>query len=481
MEFFSKQRIPRLLIGVLFVFSATILFYNLGSEPFQDYDETTYAEVTSESIARGNYLSLTFLNNDYFRKPPLLFWLTSAADQAFTDTEFAMRFPSALAALLLIPLVILICVEAGTGLRVGILAGIVLATTSAAMEPARQVRFDVLISFFIAAAFYAAIRAERSRKWYLVMGACVGFAVLTKSVIAVFAPIAILIYLYQRQKLNFFFDRWFWGGVGMFVLVAAPWHIYQSIQFGTAFWQSYLGSQVLERATTNLFTGTNSPTNADYFRYVAGFAAPWSLLFCAAVLSAPLYWKRKEANTRAVWLASLGTVFSVFGLMLLSSTKAVTYLIPMYPFISIVVALSVHGLWKQYGRNMRAVLLAVLLVSTLAAGYVCVWNVFHLNPYYSVQYQLAQEEHAITQTILERTDTPLIYTYKNDNLGSIQYYTRLPFTKHPFVYLLEGATSTPPAFLVTPVSQEELEVQFPQFSFEPLYTGSLLSLFSVAS
>jgi 4-amino-4-deoxy-L-arabinose transferase-like glycosyltransferase len=471
-----------LLFAGILLFSGIVLFYRLGIEPFQDYDEATYAEVTAESLAHGNYLSLTFLNNPYFRKPPLLFWVTAAGEKVFPDVEFAMRFPSALAAFLLIALVFLVCLEAGAGLGGAALASIILATTSAAMEPARQARFDVLISLFIMASLYAGMRAQRSPKWYLLMGVFVACAILTKSVIAVFAAIALLLYIYQQKRRAFLKEGWFWGGVATFLAVAAPWHIYEWLVYGADFWRVYIGTQVIDRASINLLQGISSDltTNADYVRHFFTFGAPWSEGFILSVLGSLFFVRMMPKNVRSLWITSVGTVIAIAGVMLWSHTKAVTYLIPLYPFMSIALALSIRGLWTRLGENGKVVLIGTVGTLAVLAAYLTVWNTFHLNPYYRVPYQLARDEYALSQAITERSTDPLIYTYKNDFLGSIQYYTRLPFATHPFVYLLSSATSTPPAFVVTPVALTELQSDFPQFTFAPLYTGSLLSAFTVA-
>jgi 4-amino-4-deoxy-L-arabinose transferase-like glycosyltransferase len=480
----ASSRFAILLFFALLALSGAMLFYHLGAEPFQDYDEATYAEVTSESLSRGDFLSLTFLTHPYFRKPPLMFWMTGAAEKVLPDTEFAMRLPSALAALLLIPLAFLICVEAGAGLGAGITAALIMATTSAAMEPGRQARFDVLIAFFILAALYAGMRAQRLPRWYLFMGIAIGCAVLTKSVIAVFAPIALLIYLLQRKGWAFLKEGWFWGGVATFAIITAPWHLYETLKFGTAFWHIYLGTQVIDRAGTNLFEGisSNLTTNLDYLGYYLRFGAPWSGLFLLSLLPMPFLWKRMERQPRIAWATCTGTVAAIALVMGWSQTKAVTYLIPLYPFMAVALALAARELWLQGREEVRTlVVTAVAVLGVFGAAYT-VWNVHHLNPYYGVQYQLAREEYAIAKEITERDSDPLLYTYKNDNLGSLQYYTRLPFTKNQFVYTLENApTAIPPAFVVTTVSQSELEKDFPRFTFEPIYTGSLLSAFTVTS
>src|SRR5690348_11885859 len=115
MEIVGKYRTNILVACGLLVllFSGYILFYKLGNEPFQDYDEATYALVSQANIEHGEPSALYFLNNPFFRKPPLLFWMTAPSEQVFKDIEFADRFPGALAALATIIIVALICIEAG--------------------------------------------------------------------------------------------------------------------------------------------------------------------------------------------------------------------------------------------------------------------------------------------------------------------------------------------------------------------------------
>jgi hypothetical protein len=44
-----------ILAFIVLTFSAYLLLYKLGKEPLQDYDEATYAEVTSESLASHDF------------------------------------------------------------------------------------------------------------------------------------------------------------------------------------------------------------------------------------------------------------------------------------------------------------------------------------------------------------------------------------------------------------------------------------------
>lgn len=479
-------------LAAILLFAGYVLFYKLGTEPFQDYDEATYAEVTHESIANGNYASLTFLNQPYFRKPPLMFWLASVSERFIPDQEFAIRFPSALAGFLAVILVILICFEAGAGVPASLLAGAVLATTATWIEFARDARFDNLVSFFVAASFYAGMRAVRDARWYVAVGAMLGLAVLSKNVMASFAGVALLAYFLTELGWKGIFallrERYVWVGAATLLIVAAPWHLYETVRFGAQFWHSYLGTEVLARAHSNLFPGGGNPTNAEYIAYLKSFAAPWSKLFLVSLFGFPFFWKHMPARVRSAYVASVVTVLSVLAVMLMAKTKAFGYLMPMYPFMAVALALVARTLWEKRGKvaMLRAgaagtLLLAVIAYFIFMGASLTRYDALHINPYYGWELGQAQEEHAVSAIIRTAPD-PVVYTYGYDDLGAIEYYSRLPDTPNPFVLIWSASSTLPETgtpFVLATSSLASLSAAFPQHHFTETYSGRFVSLFTV--
>lgn len=466
------------------LFSGYCLFYKLGAEPFQDYDEATYAEVTHESIAHGNLSSLTFLNQPYFRKPPLLFWLTTTSSHIFSDPEFADRFPSALAGLLAIVLVALVCIEAGAGVWTGLIAAGILATTAAWMEFARDVRFDNLVALFIVAAFYAGVRTLRDSRWFAVVGIMLALAVLAKSVMAVFGVIAVLAVLVHGRGLTASLrDRQLWIGVGAFVLVALPWHLYMTLTYGAAFWHSYIGMEVIGRASANLFPHGGNPTNAQYVGYLLSNVSPWFHLFVIALASTPFVMWRMTRKIRAVFIAAGITALSVLVVAFAAKTKAFGYLVPMYPFTAVMVALWGREVWRR-ATFIQPFLIALTIVLFACAAALTRYEALHLDPYYSYELSQAYQEQAVA-AIIHAAPNPEVYTYGGySDLGSIYYYSRLPDTKNPFILLWNdssepSATST--AFILATSSLSSLSVSFPHYHFTQNYSGTLVSLFTVTN
>jgi len=489
----QKRAIYGLLTAAIFLFSVYALFYKLGNEPLQDYDEATYAEVTLENQAHGNPSELTFLNQPYFRKPPLLFWMTAATTHVFSDTEFALRFPSALAGLLAVLVVMAICLEAGVGMPFVLLGGAILATSATWMEFARDVRFDNLVALFIAAAFYTGMRAVRNPRWYVAVGIALALAVLSKSVIVAFAGVALLAYalleLGWSRTFALLKEQWVWAGAGIFLLIALPWHIYESITYGTAFWHSYLGTEVIERASVNLFPGTNNPTNAEYLGHLANYAAPWTEVFLAALFALPFMYRRMKQNTPTA-VSALGasviTVFSVLAVMFSAGTKAFGYLMPLYPFMAVAIALTTAQLWegteslKGYLKTaMRAGFACALLLLVLFAARHTRYNALHINPYYGWEIGQAYEERDVA-AIIRNVPDATVYTYNYDAIGAILYYSRIPDSAMPYVSTWNISRVPVPNALILATSSQAFASAFPHEHFTSLYSGKFVSLVSVS-
>src|SRR5580700_7303911 len=189
--------------AVILAASAWVALYHLGSAPFQDYDEATYAQVTHEMRASGNLFLLTHDGEAYFEKPPLYFWLADASESIFGENEFAMRLASALSLIALVAAVMLLTYELSESVVAARLAGALLLTIAPVVDTARQVRMDVLTSFFIIFGAYGFARALKDPRWFYLFGVAIGLAVMTKSVVAVFAFVAAFF-------IALLWNRWSW-------------------------------------------------------------------------------------------------------------------------------------------------------------------------------------------------------------------------------------------------------------------------------
>src|SRR5687768_4733733 len=90
MNFFSKEILWILLAGALFF----IPF--LGNVHLFDWDEINFAECSREMIVLNDYTRVHVDFKPFWEKPPLFFWMQSAAMKVFGINEFAARLPNAL-------------------------------------------------------------------------------------------------------------------------------------------------------------------------------------------------------------------------------------------------------------------------------------------------------------------------------------------------------------------------------------------------
>src|SRR3954447_18053157 len=78
-----------------------VVFWRLGLPSLMDPDEAHYAELTREMLRAGSWLVPLLDGRPYIDKPILFHWLQAACMWVLGEIEFAIRLPSALAAMAL--------------------------------------------------------------------------------------------------------------------------------------------------------------------------------------------------------------------------------------------------------------------------------------------------------------------------------------------------------------------------------------------
>ena len=105
-----------------------IFLYHLGVPALLDSDETRYAD-----MARGMFLSKDFITpyldgRIFWDKPPLFFWLLCLSYKCLGISEFSVRIPSVLSALVAI-VALFFAVKKTITTKVAIVSAMVLATS----------------------------------------------------------------------------------------------------------------------------------------------------------------------------------------------------------------------------------------------------------------------------------------------------------------------------------------------------------------
>ena len=321
----------------------------LGSPALADSDEAFYAESAREMIERSDWLTPYYNGQTRFEKPVLYYWMVAVAYTAAGPSAWAARLPSALSGVGLV-FIAFLCARRLYGDRTGLLAGVITATSFAAVVMARQALPDLTLAFFISLGTWTAlvglrddpagaIGPGRRRVWLLAAACAAAAAFLAKGPVgpALIALVVVSVALAERWR------RGFWWRVrpvdvllaaAAFVIVAVPWYAAMAAEHGVAYLERFFFAENLERFATARY---NEPRPAWYYLpIVAGGMLPWSpfmLLWLPRLRSA---WRARRADGTVVLLAIWASAPLV--LYTASVGKQPRYILPMLVPLAILLA-----------------------------------------------------------------------------------------------------------------------------------------------
>jgi 4-amino-4-deoxy-L-arabinose transferase-like glycosyltransferase len=350
--------------GLLTAVAAFLLSLN-GARPLIDYDEATYAKVVVDTLQQGHGVSLLLHGAPWFEKPPLMFWLTMRSVEVWGRTEWAFRVPSMCMALVCLSLTYLIARRLSGKVDVAILAYVLLLCTPPFYYFAKEFRLDMGVLAAILASVYLWLRGIADDRYLAGVGPVLALGVLCKSVIAGLAIPAMVLYSAVYGRWAWVKNRYLWAGAVAGGVLVAPWHVWETVQYGGIFWHEYVWRHVFERATTTL-VGTR--TAWDYIGYLWVSCPIWVLavFICVilGVMSARVGGERRLE--RGLALVNAGIAGCVFLIFTVARTHLPPYVLPAYPFLAIGLSMG----WLEAGRVSRwaRYALAGALVGVLGAG-----------------------------------------------------------------------------------------------------------------
>ena len=309
----------RTLLAAWAVLAALLIGVHLGGYPLLDADEGRNGEVGREMASTNDYVMPRLDALPYLDKPIVYFASEAGAMEVLGPTEFAARFPAWLYTVLTALLLAWFAARVGMDPAV---SAIVFLSMPLAIAFARTVIFDSALSLFITLAtiaFYLAVEEERKR-WSVIAWAAIGFGVITKGPVAIALPLLVaLTYAIWRRRAR---AIWSAAGLGLFVLVVAPW-VWAISRAVPDFLHYVLVTETAERLTTGALKRTGPPWY--FIPYLIGGAFPWVFA---------LRWRTKEWIDRylLLWLAVPFVFFS------LSQSKRPQYILPLMVPVALLVA-----------------------------------------------------------------------------------------------------------------------------------------------
>jgi 4-amino-4-deoxy-L-arabinose transferase-like glycosyltransferase len=321
-------------IGFLLVF-AFAWFANLGQRDLFYPDEGRYAEISREMVASGDWLTPRLDGLKYFEKPPLQYWATAAAFEAFGQSEWTARLWTALTGFLG---VLFTGFAAGRlfGRPAGLAAGLILAGSLMWVFMGHASSLDMGVSFFLSAAVGAFALAQRDgvapgrrRAWMLAGWVACALAVLSKGLIGIVLPAgAVALYVLWQRDWRLLGRLHLVAGLALFLAIAAPWFVAVSLA-NKEFAHFFFVHEHFERFLTKEH-GRFQPW--WYFLPVLALGTvPWTLALPGALAAAARRRPLLSFQPQRFLLAWCLLVFVFFSV---SDSKLFPYIMPIFPALA---------------------------------------------------------------------------------------------------------------------------------------------------
>ena len=385
-----------LLIGFVIISAAVYLIGN-GSVALWDRDEPRYAQTSRQMLQSGDWVVPHYLDMIRTAKPALIYWCQATAMEIFGDNAFAARFPSAIAIVILL-IVLLNTLPKSIGKERAYWTVFIFATSGLTIASAKMCITDAVLLLFITVAqlcLYRIWRGTGSWPVVITLGVAVGLAGLTKgpvilgmqamTVLALFGlllldrkypPIDISRAAPPGETSPMNRDRFkpidkkrialkTFAAILIAAALILPWVVMVNHR-AAEFLRTTLSHDVWDRMMTPLEQHTGPP--GYYLLTIWATLFPWSLFLPLAIGLAFRY--RANPQTRFALAAAIGPWF----MLELVRTKLPHYLLPAFPPLAFLIGEAiVRTLRKQHDEiYRRGFLIGVgvwaLLIALATAG-----------------------------------------------------------------------------------------------------------------
>jgi 4-amino-4-deoxy-L-arabinose transferase-like glycosyltransferase len=322
----------------LLVLLAIVVGIDNADRPLAHPDEGRYSEISREMATSGDWVTPRLNGVKYFEKPPLQYWASALALEAFGNEEFAARLYVGIAGLAAM-LILGYTARRLHGGDAAMAAMIALVSSPYFLALGGIVTLDMGLTLWTTASFCSWLLAENAsedsrerRCWMLAAWASMALAVLSKGLVGILFPAAALFLACVVRRDFSPVRRLEWGyGVIVFLAIAAPWFVVVS-RANPEFAEFFF---VHEHFTRFLTTTHRRVEPWWYFLPIlfAGFL-PWMFALPSAVAHA---WRTDASRVTQplrfalIWSAFVVLFFSASG------SKLPAYILPAFPPLALVV------------------------------------------------------------------------------------------------------------------------------------------------
>ncbi len=372
MDFPDKPNKGAYLLWLLLAIFTILWFSNLEYRKLIKPDEGRYAEIPREMVADGNWVTPRLNGFKYFEKPPLQYWATAVAYEAFGDHAWTSRLWDALTGFAGVLLVWF----AGArlfGRDAGRYAALLLGGSFLYAAMGHINTLDIGVTFFTTLGIVGLLLAQQEgaaastqRNWMYVAWAALGLAVLSKGLIGIVLPgAALFLYSIFQRDLGVW-KRMHWGaGLAIFFAVTAPW-FYLVSKANPQFAWFFFWHEHIERFLTKIHDRYQP---WYYFIPILLFGIlPWTFVMLSTLWHTWRDSARAQPYAHSVWRSfRLPKAFNpqrylfiwavfVYVFFSRSDSKLPSYLLPIFPTLALLMG------WQLAAMEPRRVFRLVLRV-----------------------------------------------------------------------------------------------------------------------
>jgi Dolichyl-phosphate-mannose-protein mannosyltransferase len=345
--------------------------------------DAVQAQIARDMLTSGDWVTARLDGVIYLEKSPLHYWINAGFYELFGISDWVARIPYALSSIALALLTTAFGIWA-FGKKAGFYAGLCIATCAGLFLFTRILIPDVMLTFTIALAMWAFIRAldpqeTHPRLWAMTLAVSLGLGLMLKSLVAIVFPVfTALIYLAVTRQL---FIRQTWkrlhpiSGALIVLLVAAPWHVLATLRNPPYFsfalhsgpgeyhgflWFFFMNEQVLRFLNLRYPRDYNTVPRLYFWLFHLIWLFPWSV-YIPAIFKLSFKPVDRAGQTRLLALCWIGFLLIFFTF----STTQEYYSMPCYPAFALLLgcAIATRDKWIRIGTRVLFVLVTCCAVA----------------------------------------------------------------------------------------------------------------------
>lgn len=330
----------RITLAIMLLVFCGVWFSSLGTRALLTPDEGRYASLALQMAHTGDWVTPRLNGLLYFEKPPLQYWIGAIAFRLFGVSEFTARLWPGLAGFLTL-LLVGFTARRLWGPAAGVRAFAIAASMSWIFANSHFLSLDTGLMFFLTLVLSAVLVANacaagdvpQRRRWILLAWAAMAGAVLSKGLVGMAIPAAVLLIvsLWRRDAQLLKGMHWI-PGLSILLALTLPWFVLVSVR-NPSFAQFFFIHEHFARYTS----GVHHRLGAWWYfvPFLLCGMLPWT---------STLPWlieprRRLLAERRGIGNHDILVVWCVFVFVFFSASgsKLPSYILPMFPALALLV------------------------------------------------------------------------------------------------------------------------------------------------